>query len=228
MSVPESSLYQQRTQFCQPYVEFMTQVAMLISSRKLSPTALSTHLRRQLERVKAYGLQAKQDPVAVEEALFAVCAWADEQIMNAQWEGVSEYWSQTLLQMEYFKTNLAGELFFERLDNLPTEAIPAQSVYAICLANGFKGKYVFNLSVEELETKRQQAINGALIDVGLINPGAQTFPSIAELSDARPAPPTNWRRYLPISISLLLLAILALILAGVLQLNVALILGRWF
>jgi type IV/VI secretion system ImpK/VasF family protein len=131
MSTNEVALYHQRVRFCQPYVEFMTQVAMLISARKLSAAALSGHLRRQLERVKDYGLQAKQDPVAVDEALFAVCAWADEQIMNAQWDGVSEYWAQTLLQMEYFNTNLAGELFFERMDTLSLEASPAQSIYAM-------------------------------------------------------------------------------------------------
>jgi type VI secretion system protein ImpK len=227
MSTNDAVLYHQRVKFCQPYVEFMTQVATLISARKLSAAALSGHLRRQLERVKDYGLQAKQDPVAVDEALFAVCAWADEQIMNAQWDGVSEYWAQTLLQMEYFNTNLAGELFFERMEALPPEASPAQSVYAMCLANGFKGKYVFNLSVDELESKRQQAINGALIDVGLINPGAQTFPSIGELAHLGPTAPTNWRKYLPIGISLLLLVILTLILAGVLQLNIAIVLGQW-
>lgn len=227
MSTSELGLYHQRAQFCQPYVEFMTQVVTLLGARKFSPSALSAHLRRQIDRVKAYSLEARQAPAAVDEAIFAVCAWADEQIMNAQWEGVSEGWSQTLLQMDYFKTNLAGELFFERLDNLPDEALPAQSVYALCLANGFKGKYVFNLSVQELALLRQEAMNNALIEVGLIHPEAQTFPSITELSSQPAEPVRDWRRYLPVGVSLLFLILLAIILNSLLQLNIALVLARW-
>lgn len=227
MSTSELELYHQRTQFCQPYVEFMTQVVTLLGARKASPNALSAQLRRQIERVKAFSLESRQAPAAVDEAIFAVCAWADEQIMNAQWEGVSDSWSQTLLQMEHFKTNLAGELFFERLDNLSGEALPAQSVYALCLANGFKGKYVFNLSVQELDLRRQQAMNDALIEVGLIHPGAQTFPSIAELSLQKAEPVRDWRRYLPIGLSLLFLVLLAIVLNSLLQLNIALVLARW-
>jgi type IV/VI secretion system ImpK/VasF family protein len=227
MSTSELGIYHQRAQFCQPYVEFMTQVVTLLGARKLSPSALRAQLRRQIERVKAYSLEARQAPVAVDEAIFAVCAWADEQIMNAQWEGVSEGWSQTLLQMDYFKTNLAGELFFERLDNLSDEALPAQSVYALCLANGFKGKYVFNLSVQELELRRQEAMNNALIEVGLIHPEAQTFPSITELSSQPAEPVRDWRRYLPVGVSLIFLVLLAIILNSLLQLNIALVLARW-
>ena len=227
MSTRELGLYHQRAQFCQPYVEFMTQVVTLLGARKLSPSALSAQLRRQIDRVMAYSLEARQAPAAVDEAIFAVCAWADEQIMNAQWESVSEGWSQTLLQMDYFKTNLAGELFFERLDNLSDEALPAQSVYALCLANGFKGKYVFNLSVQELELRRQEAMNNALIEVGLIHPEAQTFPSITELSSQPAEPVRDWRRYLPVGVSLLFLVLLAIILNSLLQLNIALVLARW-
>jgi type IV/VI secretion system ImpK/VasF family protein len=227
MSTTELGLYHQRAQFCQPYVEFMTQVVTLLGARKLSTSILSAQLRRQLERVKAHSLESRQDPAAVDEAVFAVCAWADEQIMNAQWEGVSEGWSQTLLQMEYFKTNLAGELFFERLDNLSHQALPAQSVYALCLANGFKGKYVFNLSVQDLELRRQEAMNNALIEVGLIHPEAHTFPSITELSSQQAEPVRDWRRYMPVGLSLLFLALLAIILNSLLQLNIALVLARW-
>jgi type IV/VI secretion system ImpK/VasF family protein len=227
MSTSELERYHQQAQFCQPYVEFMTQVVTALSVRKLSSSALSVQLVRQVAHVRVFSLEARQAPAAVDEAIFAVCAWADEQIMNARWEGVSEGWSQTLLQMEYFKTSLAGELFFERLDNLSEEAWPAQSVYALCLANGFKGKYVFNLSVQELELRRQEAMNNALIDVGLIHPEVHTFPSITELSSKRVEPVRDWRRYMPIGLSLLFLVLLAIVLNSLLQLNIALILARW-
>jgi type VI secretion system protein ImpK len=228
MSSSELERYRQQAQFCQPYVEFMTQVVTVLSARKLTASALSVQLLRQVARVRTFSLEARQAPAAVDEAIFAVCAWADEQIMNAQWEGVSESWSQTMLQMEYFKTNLAGELFFERLDNLSGEAWPAQSVYALCLANGFKGKYVFNLSVQELELRRQEAMNNTLIEVGLSHPEAHTFPSITELSSQRTEPARDWRRYMPIGLSLLFLALLAIILNSLLQLNIALVFARWF
>ena len=60
MSTSELELYHQRTQFCQPYVEFMTQVVTLLGARKASPNALSAQLRRQIERVKAFSLESRQ------------------------------------------------------------------------------------------------------------------------------------------------------------------------
>jgi hypothetical protein len=70
-------------------------------------------------------------------------------------------------------------------------------------------------------------MNNALIEVGLIQPGAHTFPSITELASQQAEPVRDWRRYLPIGLSLLFLVLLAIILNSLLQLNIALVLARW-
>lgn len=220
MSQITTSVYADQARFCQPFIEFMMQVVVVVKARKLNLNMLLNQLHRQIEDVRAFSLESRQQEDAVNEAMFAVCAWTDEHIMNAQWESVSERWSQNLLQMRYFNTNLAGDLFFERMDSLNNKTRKAQGVFAFCLVNGFKGKYVYNLSIEELELRRQQAVSGALNDAGLMDHRAETFPSLEGLVKMRTKPEWDWRKYLPVAVTILCLAFLYLLLAGMLQLNI--------
>ena len=73
-----------------------------------------------LDRAEAF--RARQGfPVAEwRQALFAVCAWVDEQILCSAWDGRNP-WLSSQLQRKYFDTSRAGELFFERLQALPEE-----------------------------------------------------------------------------------------------------------
>jgi type IV/VI secretion system ImpK/VasF family protein len=220
--------YSQRANFCQPFAEFMMQVAVIVQDRRINATELHARSTNWVEKIKKFSQQSQKQPtVAVDQALFAVCAWADELIMNAQWPGVSDQWSQMLLQMKYFNTSLAGEQFFDRMDALTGQSLLAKDVFTFCLANGFKGKFVYDLSIEALELRRQQAASEVLQGVNLINHSAQTFPSLSGQMMASKSLKKTWRDYLPVLISIVCLALFALVLLNLLQLNVDSVLSGW-
>ncbi len=73
-------------------------------------------------------------------AKFALCAWIDELMMNANWPH-RETWKRSLLQTEYFKTTNAGEEFFEHLNHLRPDQNDVREVFYLCLCLGFRGRY---------------------------------------------------------------------------------------
>ncbi len=100
-------------------------------------------------------------PALAENALFAVCAFADEIILASAWQGRME-WMRNKLQQARFNTANAGEEFYDRLaglyaptgqgrldmsifDNLKQHPEEEQrevlEVFVACLTLGFRGKY---------------------------------------------------------------------------------------
>ena len=79
----------------------------------------------------------------VQLAMFAVCAFIDEKLLESDWSEKDE-WSKKTLQQSHFDTNIAGQLFFQKLDNLNENIEVEQQVrevYLYCLAQGFSGCY---------------------------------------------------------------------------------------
>ncbi len=74
-------------------------------------------------------------------ARFAICAWVDEAILQSGWNQKNQ-WQREQLQRLYYQTTDAGELFFERLNNLGFHQRDVREVYYICLALGFKGRFI--------------------------------------------------------------------------------------
>jgi len=75
-----------------------------------------------------------------ELAQFAVFAWIDEALLNSQWQEKMS-WQKEQLQRTYFQTADAGELFFDKLNELQPQQLEVREVYFICLALGFTGRY---------------------------------------------------------------------------------------
>jgi type VI secretion system protein ImpK len=85
------------------------------------------------------GYQAKHFDLA----MFAVCALIDEKTLDSEWVHRDE-WLKQPLQKEFFDTNNAGQLFFERLDALNEfnqDEQDIREVYLYCLKQGFVGCY---------------------------------------------------------------------------------------
>ena len=85
----------------------------------------------------------KFDPDDIADSRFALAAFVDEAILRSQWNG-KEQWADNPLQLQMFETYLAGEGFFERLENLRSRGESAAEVleiYYLCLVLGFEGKY---------------------------------------------------------------------------------------
>ncbi len=78
------------------------------------------------------------------EAQYVLAVLADETLINTEWFG-RELWKHHLLEFSLFKTNNAGDLFFEKLDSLLKDGNQLNAglveVYLRALILGFQGKY---------------------------------------------------------------------------------------
>lgn len=80
-------------------------------------------------------------PDEVEEARFALVAWADETILRRGWPGFED-WQREPLQTQLYRTTRAGNEFFDHLARLRPEQLAAREVYFLVLALGFEGQYL--------------------------------------------------------------------------------------
>lgn len=120
--------------------DFMTLVQLIGDAPEGSlpgEDELRNQLRQLLEQIRRTESVA---PNEVEEARFALVAWADEAIMRSGWSGAAR-WGGHSLQMELFRTSKAGVEFFDHLAALQPEQGHAREVYCLVLALGFQGQY---------------------------------------------------------------------------------------
>ncbi|MBM3468235.1 MAG: DotU family type IV/VI secretion system protein [Alphaproteobacteria bacterium] len=79
-----------------------------------------------------------------QDALYAMIALADEIFLNISWIGQKE-WEDNLLESRFFQTQIAGELIFDKIDDLIAHNDPMRSdlamVYLYILGLGFMGKF---------------------------------------------------------------------------------------
>lgn len=77
-------------------------------------------------------------------AKYAFCALVDERVMMSQ-SAVRAAWERKPLQLEMFGDQLAGESFFERLEQTRQQGaskLQVLEVFHMCLLMGFQGKYL--------------------------------------------------------------------------------------
>lgn len=81
---------------------------------------------------------------AIGHVKYAFCALLDEIILSSDYPLRSE-WEGMPLQLRLFGDHLAGEGFFDRLDELrgdPAQNVEPLEVFHTCLLLGFQGKYL--------------------------------------------------------------------------------------
>jgi len=97
------------------------------------------------EQFRALETKARQADVPqedVQQAKYAICAFVDEMILTSSW-GLKESWADKPLQLAYFNDFAAGEEFYNKIDTLRgAKKNAVLEVYYLCLALGFRGKYV--------------------------------------------------------------------------------------
>ncbi len=78
------------------------------------------------------------------KAQYVMSALADEVFLNLPWGG-RELWKTSLLEFKFFGTHVAGEMLFEKIEDLLKDRDPAlieiAAVYLMALSMGFKGKF---------------------------------------------------------------------------------------
>ncbi len=79
-----------------------------------------------------------------QEALYIMAALADEIFLSLNWVG-QNVWDMYLIEQNIFKTQIAGDKFFENLNNYLLDRDPLKidlgALYYFALALGFRGKY---------------------------------------------------------------------------------------
>lgn len=109
-----------------------------------------------IELFESANLLIQQMEIEIEQkqaAELAVIAWMDEQILcsTLPWRSL---WQGEPLQLKYFNITVAGERFFELLQQLEPLTNDAREVFLFCLQHGFHGQY----SGPECQIKLQNTI----------------------------------------------------------------------
>ncbi|MDF0673904.1 MAG: type IVB secretion system protein IcmH/DotU [Nitrospira sp.] len=107
------------------------------------PEALQSHLLDIFYQINQAGGDMGIPGGTLRLARYALAAYLDEMVMSSHW-GKKHQWPAMSLQSELFNTDLAGQGFFQNLEEiwrghpLNTDLL---ELYYLCLALGFEGKY---------------------------------------------------------------------------------------
>ncbi len=112
----------------------------------MAAQAISKHLENLIE---LQTLESKRDGSRFElesiaDARYLKAALADEILLNTPWIG-RDSWTDHLLEASLFRTSIAGERVFERIEEVLSQREPSRRdiarLYLFTLALGFQGKF---------------------------------------------------------------------------------------
>ena len=107
------------------------------------PDTLRRRIIDMFESAEQKGKGSGCSEESLRQARFALAALLDETIMSSSWSR-KDSWSSNTLQYEFFRENIAGVEFFNRLEALrrsPAADAGLLEVYYLCLVLGFEGQY---------------------------------------------------------------------------------------
>jgi type VI secretion system protein ImpK len=104
--------------------------------------AMRQKIDEQFRNLETKARQADVPQEDVQQAKYAIAAFIDEMILTSSW-GLKDSWADKPLQLAYFNDFSAGEEFYNKVDALRgAKKNAVLEVYYLCLALGFRGKYV--------------------------------------------------------------------------------------
>lgn len=109
-----------------------------------SAAEFNKRIDRFLAQFEANACNFGKSPDAIADAKFAFCALLDEIIFASDF-AIRDDWELSPLQLRLFGQHLAGEVFFDKLENLrldPMANVESLEVFHTCLLLGFQGKYL--------------------------------------------------------------------------------------
>jgi type VI secretion system protein ImpK len=129
------------------YQEVLTAIVRLRGDRQSvsDPAAFRHHTREALKTATRQAMSAGYDAADVKSAAFATVAFLDEAILNSK-NPIFADWLKKPLQEELFGTHVAGDVFFQKLEELlgrvdSPDLGDLLEVYHLCLLLGFAGRY---------------------------------------------------------------------------------------
>jgi type VI secretion system protein ImpK len=128
---------------------------------ELAAQGLSRHLLNLLE---IQTLQSRRDSTrfemeSVADARYLKAVLADEILLNTEWTG-RDRWTAYLLESTLFRTNVAGDLVFRKIEQLLSDREPSRRsvarLYLFALAMGFQGKFRGTEAAPQLRSYREE------------------------------------------------------------------------
>ena len=120
---------------------------LFLLKRGQEPNDAAAFSARVQQFLSDYERNAKRLNAANEDIYatkYAFCAALDETVLNANF-AIRDAWMRQPLQLTLFGEQLAGENFFNHLEDLRAQGVPrlqSLEVYHMCLLLGFQGKYL--------------------------------------------------------------------------------------
>lgn len=137
-------------QFRAFYDEVSKAQARAIELRESDPEQAAQSLEKHLENlIELQTLESKREGSRFElesiaDARYLKAALADEMLLNTPWIG-RDTWTSHLLEASLFRTSVAGDRIFERIEEVLSSREPSRRdiarLYLFALALGFQGKY---------------------------------------------------------------------------------------
>lgn len=136
----DSPLFERMYGVCADAVSLATQLSQ--APDLPAPEILRQRIHATFETLRQRAQQADIASADAMEAIYALAAFMDEQILRSPWPARQQWMAQPL-QLVYFHENTAGEGFYQRLAGLEADPDRAHvvQIYYLCLALGFQGKY---------------------------------------------------------------------------------------
>ncbi len=129
------------------FQEVLTAIERLRGSKQgvADANAFRHHAREALRTAAGQALAAGYTAEDVKYATYATVAFLDESVLNSR-SPVFADWARKPLQEEMFGTQIAGEVFFQQLQQLlgrndSADLADLLEVYYLCLVLGFGGRY---------------------------------------------------------------------------------------
>jgi type VI secretion system protein ImpK len=138
------------TQFRAFFDEVAKAQVRAMDMRETDPELAAQSVSKNLENlIELQTLESKREGnrfelESIADARYLKAALADEMLLNTPWVG-RDRWTAHLLEASLFRTSIAGERVFERIEELLSNREPSlrpiASLYLSALALGFQGKY---------------------------------------------------------------------------------------
>ena len=152
------------------FIDVMAYVAYFlknVSAQQPSFEQVKGDVQRLMTESEQRSRQGDISPDDYDLARFAVCAWIDEAILGSEWNAKNR-WQAEQLQRLYYQTTDAGEIFFDRLNELGPHQRDVREVYYLCLAMGFSGRYCNegdDFLLAQLRTSNLKLLTGSTVSL---------------------------------------------------------------
>ncbi|PPE70398.1 DotU family type IV/VI secretion system protein [Caldimonas thermodepolymerans] len=120
---------------------------LFLLKNKHAPADADTFRDKVKTFLREFEREADRLHVAAEDiylSKYAFCALVDETVLTSSFR-IREAWERQPLQVQFFGDQLAGENFFQRLEELRRHGaarVQVLEVFHMCLLLGFQGKYL--------------------------------------------------------------------------------------